>query len=181
MSSCQSAGKRREDRLRAWELPAGEGFQSREAGLNKQTHENMHLTPCPRPCLDSTRLPPPPLSSHINSTLVVPVVKMQSDMMIEVLPVSLHLVRVPRARVHDHMQPILRQLLQPDAPGFLNITLNNIELSVLAPEPLASDFASFAYEDARLSRRRRYRELGFEPVELSEDKWKVIQIPSPGA
>jgi hypothetical protein len=105
---------------------------------------------------------------------------MQSDMMIEVLPVSLHLVRIPRARVHEHFQPILRQLLQPTAPAFLNVTLNEIELSVFAAEPLADDFGYLAYQDARTARRRRSKEQAFEPIELADDKWKVIQIPSPG-
>jgi hypothetical protein len=93
---------------------------------------------------------------------------------IEVLPGRFTLVRVPRARVGELAQQILRQVLRPSA-HFLSLTANELELSLLAPGA-ADDFAPVARRD----RGRRGRRAP-EPVELSPDDWKVVQIPSPGA
>lgn len=94
---------------------------------------------------------------------------------IEVLPVSLSLVRIPRSRVSGLFHPILSQILRPD-PTFLNVTCNELELSMFAADSVVDDFAPVARRD----RRRLDKRPAFEPVEISSDKWKVIQIPSPG-
>jgi hypothetical protein len=100
---------------------------------------------------------------------------MSSDCL-DVLPVSLDLVRVPRARVRALVRPILGQLLAPD-PVFFALTANEIELSIFAANA-ADAFRSVARRDAR--RRACPSRPDWEAVEVSTDKWKVIQIPSLG-
>jgi hypothetical protein len=103
---------------------------------------------------------------------------------IEVLPVALSLVRVPRSRVNSLYHPILKQILQPE-PTFLAVTCNELELSIFAADSVLEDFESVTRKDARklakcAAGRRKGKAQTFEPVEVSSDKWKVIQIPSPG-
>jgi hypothetical protein len=96
-----------------------------------------------------------------------------SSEILDVLPVSLDLVRVPRARVSALVRPILAQLLAPE-PTFLALTANEIELTIFAADAAAA-FAPVVRRD-----RRRHAHPGWEAVEVSAEKWKVIQIPSPG-
>ncbi|KAF7789354.1 hypothetical protein EIP86_000298 [Pleurotus ostreatoroseus] len=114
---------------------------------------------------------------------------MADSVTISLLPVSLSLVHIPHARVPDLFHPILRQLLLPK-PTFLNVTSNEIELSLFAEHSSLTDFEPIARQDARktrsLARRRTYNEgedlkhvLEWEewsPVEVSSDRWNVLQI-----
>ncbi|KAF5321680.1 hypothetical protein D9619_000617 [Psilocybe cf. subviscida] len=88
---------------------------------------------------------------------------------ISLLPVSLSLVHVPRRRLPALAQQVLRQVLHPH-PAFLNITSNDIELSIFAEHHILNDFQPIAHKDARRNRS--------EPVEISYDNWSVLQIDS---
>ncbi|KAI9000841.1 hypothetical protein BD414DRAFT_405225 [Trametes punicea] len=113
---------------------------------------------------------------------------------ISLLPVSLSLVHLPRSRLEDFTQHILRQILQPN-PVFLNVTCNEIEVSLFAEHDSLQDFHKAARKDARRMRRlererealtdthhspRRSRRLkaDWEPVEVTYERWKVLQIDS---
>lgn len=110
---------------------------------------------------------------------------------ISLLPVSLSLVHIPRTRIQDLIHPILRQILLPN-PTFLNVTCNEIELSVFAEHHALQDFESAARRDARkLKNMSRERSVGgkedskksrssssWESIELSHERWNVLQIDS---
>jgi hypothetical protein len=102
---------------------------------------------------------------------------MSSDIL-DVLPVSLDLIRIPRQRVPALVGAILRQLLASgDDRTFLALTANEIELSIFGVGA-AGAFAPIARRDARKAASAAGQT--WEPVEVSTNKWKVIQIPSPG-
>jgi hypothetical protein len=102
---------------------------------------------------------------------------------ISLLPVSLYLVRIPRSRLSALSHPLLRQILKPNH-SFLNITCNELELSVLAEKDLLHDFDPIAKKDRQkllISRSRpgpRSKSEDYEFVELSYDTWNVLQIDS---
>ncbi|KAL7282543.1 hypothetical protein ACG7TL_004014 [Trametes sanguinea] len=113
---------------------------------------------------------------------------------ISLLPVSLSLVHLPRSRLEDFTQPILRQILQPN-PVFLNVTCNEIEVSLFAEHDSLQDFRKVARKDARKlrrlerereaphdshrsPRRSRHAKPDWEPVEVTYERWKVLQIDS---
>lgn len=99
---------------------------------------------------------------------------------VSLLPVSLSLVHIPRSRVRDNIHSVLRQLLLP-SPTFLNVTSNEIELTVFAEHHTLQDFEFIAQEDARLSReegRKHHSQESWEPVEVSHERWNVLQIDS---
>ncbi|KAF8165564.1 hypothetical protein B0H34DRAFT_647475 [Crassisporium funariophilum] len=107
---------------------------------------------------------------------------------IALLPVSLSLVHIPRSRLNHLSHPILRQILQPN-PAFLNITCNEIELSIFAEDHMLQDFEPIARRDRQRQRSRsgsgssrkginRGPLHAQEPVEISYEKWSVLQIDS---
>ncbi|KAH8094867.1 hypothetical protein BXZ70DRAFT_908666 [Cristinia sonorae] len=102
---------------------------------------------------------------------------------ITLLPVSLSIVHLPRSRIHGHFHPLLRQLLLP-SPAFLSLTCNELELSLFAEHHLLRDFEPIAKKDARrlLARERgrpsKSRKVEWEPIELSAERWNVLQIDS---
>ena len=110
---------------------------------------------------------------------------MASSATISLLPVSLSLVHIPRSRIKDQFHPVLRQLLLP-APTFLNVTSNEIELSIFAEHHTLHDFESTAQQDAaiqstsreRAERRRQSAGHEWEPIEVSHERWNVLQIDS---
>lgn len=105
---------------------------------------------------------------------------MASSATVSLLPVSLSLVHIPRSRIHDHIHSILRQLLLP-SPTFLNVTSNEIELSIFAEHHTLKDFELAANREARLSRAQRRKPRSqdeWEPVEVSYERWNVLQIDS---
>ncbi|KAG2013311.1 hypothetical protein CC2G_010237 [Coprinopsis cinerea AmutBmut pab1-1] len=107
---------------------------------------------------------------------------MSSEVTITLLPVSLSLVHIPRSRVSHVSHPILRQILHPN-PGFLNITCNDIELSIFAEDHMLEDFEPLARKDRRRQRSRSGSNqskngLEFQPVEVSYERWSVLQIDS---
>ena len=114
---------------------------------------------------------------------------MSDSVTISLLPVSLALVHVPRSRLDTLTQHILRPLLRPN-PGFLNVTCNEIELSLFAEGHALQEFEKIARKDARKLRRRREaqdagqrtrsrrRRENWEPIEVSSDRWSVLQIDS---
>ncbi|KAG6903408.1 hypothetical protein C0995_005431 [Termitomyces sp. Mi166 len=100
---------------------------------------------------------------------------------ISLLPSSLSLVHVPRSRLTHLFHPILKQVLRPD-PTFLNITCNEFELSLFADESVLEDFEPIARKD-RLRKRARSKGRGsrsreIEPVEVSYERWSVLQVDS---
>lgn len=102
---------------------------------------------------------------------------------ISLLPVSLSIVRVPRSRIHGLFHPLIRQLLLPQ-PTFLNLTCNELELSLFAEHHVLRDFEPIVRKDAcrRDARTRsggmKPRKSQWEPVELSAERWNVLQIDS---
>jgi hypothetical protein len=103
---------------------------------------------------------------------------------ITLLPVSLSLVHIPRSRLTRLTHPVLRQILQPN-PAFLNITCNEIELSIFTEHDMLHDFEVISRRDRH--RRRKYRLESIsnqnpspvrEHVEISDEKWNVLQIDS---
>ncbi|KAI0353018.1 hypothetical protein OH77DRAFT_1497522 [Trametes cingulata] len=111
---------------------------------------------------------------------------------ISLLPVSLSLVHLPRSRLEHFTQHVIRQILQPN-PVFLNVTCNEIEVSLFAEYDTLQDFHKVARKDARRLRQRereartdlahspkRSRRVkeDWEPVEVSSERWKVLQIDS---
>ncbi|TFK88926.1 hypothetical protein K466DRAFT_519919 [Polyporus arcularius HHB13444] len=111
---------------------------------------------------------------------------------ISLLPVSLSLVHLPRSRLEHFTSHVLRQILQPN-PTFLNVTCNEIEVSLFAEHDTLQDFHKAARKDARRLRQRqrearantsdsplrvrRTRDI-WEPVEVTSERWKVLQIDS---
>lgn len=116
---------------------------------------------------------------------------MADSVTISLLPVSLSLVHIPRSRVHSLFHPILRQLLLPK-PTFLNVSCNEIELSVFAEHFALRDFEPIARHDAHKAKveghERTYGEeeaikrtmdwRDWSPVEVSQERWNVLQIDS---
>ncbi|TFK43752.1 hypothetical protein BDQ12DRAFT_718943 [Crucibulum laeve] len=104
---------------------------------------------------------------------------------IALLPVSLSLVHIPRSRLHALSHPVLRQILQPN-PTFLNITCNEIELSLFAEDHVLLDFEPIARRDRQRQRsrsgsgfsRKNTSHNDIEPLEISYEKWSVLQIDS---
>ncbi|KAF9006601.1 hypothetical protein BDQ17DRAFT_1352034 [Cyathus striatus] len=103
---------------------------------------------------------------------------------VSLLPVSLSLVHIPRPRLPALSHPILRQILQPN-PIFLNITCNEIELSLFAEQHVLHDFEHIARRDRQKlhsrstsKARKSTLPLDFEPIEISYEKWRVLQIDS---
>lgn len=105
---------------------------------------------------------------------------------ITLLPVSLSLVHIPRSRLNSLFHPVLRQILQPN-PGFLNITCNEIELSIFAEHHMLHDFEPISRRDRHRQRSRSGSGSSRKPapdnsvcehVEISYEKWNVLQIDS---
>ncbi|KAJ7180349.1 hypothetical protein C8R43DRAFT_398517 [Mycena crocata] len=94
------------------------------------------------------------------------------------LPAAVSIVSIPRTRLDALSHPVLRALLQPD-PAFLSITCNALELSLFAePESLRA-FDAIARADQKLaSGSARNGSESLEPVEISHDRWSVLQIDS---
>lgn len=107
---------------------------------------------------------------------------------ITILDGSLSLVHIPRSRLTELNRPILKQLLRK-SPKFLNLTANEIELSIFAEDDELSDFEPIARRDRQKrlrdsvsasGRHRRRRPSNshdvLESVEISFEKWNVLQI-----
>lgn len=108
-----------------------------------------------------------------------------SNVTISLLPVSLSLVHIPRSRLPQLSHPVLRQILQPN-PTFLNITCNEIELSLFAEHNILADFEFIARRDRHRLRSRSGSGSGRkrpvfdddDRVECSCEKWNVLQLDS---
>ncbi|KAI5124750.1 hypothetical protein M0805_005384 [Coniferiporia weirii] len=116
-----------------------------------------------------------------------------SHVTITILDVSLSLVHIPRSRLTELTRPILKQLLRK-SPRFLNLTANEIELSIFAEEDELDDFEPIARRDRQRQRlgqtavdyetsahrsKRTPQSCGaIQPVEISVEKWRVLQIDS---
>lgn len=114
---------------------------------------------------------------------------------VTILDVSLELVHIPRSRLTELTRPILKQLLRKK-PKFLNLTANELELSIFAEDGELVDFQSIARSDrhklrqcagagngtdpsfSNERRRRRTSLPDSTAVELSMEKWRVLQIDS---
>ncbi|VDB90180.1 unnamed protein product [Peniophora sp. CBMAI 1063] len=104
---------------------------------------------------------------------------------ISLLPVSLSLVHIPRSRLLSLVHPVIKQLLVP-RPTFLNLTCNEIELSIFAENDAVREFESIARRDRQRHRSRsgstssRTHPDAFpeDAIEVSYDQWRVLQIDS---
>jgi hypothetical protein len=106
------------------------------------------------------------------------------DVTISILPASLSLVHIPRSRLSQLSHPILRQILQPN-PSFLNVTCNEIELSLFIEHQMLEDFEPIARRDRQRQRSRsgsgssrKVSPFYNEPIEISYERWSVLQIDS---
>ncbi|KAJ7094542.1 hypothetical protein B0H15DRAFT_127405 [Mycena belliarum] len=86
------------------------------------------------------------------------------------LPTAVNIISIPRPRLDALSHPVLRALLHP-APAFLSVTCNALELSLFAEPAALHAFDAIARADARATD-------GTEPVEISHDRWSVLQIDS---
>ncbi|KAK7676910.1 hypothetical protein QCA50_020166 [Cerrena zonata] len=113
---------------------------------------------------------------------------MSDSVTISLLPGSLSIVHVPRSRIHGLCHPLLRQLLLPN-PTFLNITCNEIELSIFAEHHVLQEFEPLVKKDSRRMKMRgrtsqpshntpKRSTEEWEPIEMSAEKWNVFQIDS---
>ncbi|KAJ6628945.1 hypothetical protein B0H10DRAFT_2160830 [Mycena sp. CBHHK59/15] len=98
------------------------------------------------------------------------------------LPTTVSIVSIPRPRLSDLSHPVLRCLLQPQ-PAFLSITCNELELSLFADHHLLHDFDHIAAADADRQRHAgpdagSAQRAPFESIEVSHDRWSVLQIDS---
>lgn len=109
-----------------------------------------------------------------------------TEVTISLLPASLSLVHIPRSRLNGSIfHPVIKQILHPN-PTFLNITCNEIELSLFAEHEMLADFEPIARRDRARQRSRsgsgsmrRNPPPGYsEPVEISYERWNVLQIDS---
>ncbi|KAH7887539.1 hypothetical protein F5I97DRAFT_1941955 [Phlebopus sp. FC_14] len=108
-----------------------------------------------------------------------------SNVTVSLLPVSLSLVHIPRSRLPHLSHPLLRQILQP-SPTFLNVTCNDIELSLFAEHNVLADFDSIARRDRQRQRSRsgsgssrKHQPISDDDhVEMTYEKWNVLQIDS---
>ncbi|KAF7352582.1 ACT-7 domain-containing protein [Mycena venus] len=91
------------------------------------------------------------------------------------LPTALSIVSIPRSRLDALSHPVLRALLQPN-PSFLSITCNALELSLFAEPDSLRAFDAIARADQAATSSNCTRAL--EPVEISHDRWNVLQIDS---
>lgn len=113
---------------------------------------------------------------------------------ITILDTSLSLVHIPRSRLTELNRPVLKQLLRK-SPKFLNLTANEIELSIFAEDDELADFEPIARRDRQKQRlrdradsvsapaghRRRRPSHSVDvqdPVEISIERWRVLQIDS---
>jgi len=112
---------------------------------------------------------------HLQSLLFSPLL-FPMRVTISVLPVSLSLLHIPRSRLPQLSHSIIRQILQPD-PVFLSITSNEIELSIFAEAHALQHFEPIARRDRQRSRSRSHS-TDFEPIQISCEKWRVLQIDS---
>ncbi|KZT39658.1 hypothetical protein SISSUDRAFT_624571 [Sistotremastrum suecicum HHB10207 ss-3] len=103
---------------------------------------------------------------------------------VTLLPVPLALIHIPRSRVAALSHPIVEQLLLPSS-HFLNITCNEIELSIFANCDYVERFAKIARIDRRRQRGRRRASTRNDgrvvtppqpEIEVSCEEWKVLQI-----
>ncbi|KIL70260.1 hypothetical protein M378DRAFT_183814 [Amanita muscaria Koide BX008] len=100
---------------------------------------------------------------------------------VTVLPVSLSLLHIPRSRLAQLSHHIIRQILQPN-PVFLSITSNEIELSIFAESQSLQEFEHIAKRDRhKYHSRSPFRQSpphDFEPIDISCETWRVLQIDS---
>ncbi|KAJ7490335.1 hypothetical protein B0H11DRAFT_2278072 [Mycena galericulata] len=90
------------------------------------------------------------------------------------LPTAVHIVSIPRNRLPSLSHPILRSLLGP-SPAFLSIICNALELSLFAdldPDSLR------AFDAISAADHRQGSPTAIDPVEVSRDRWSVLQIDS---
>ncbi|THV08290.1 hypothetical protein K435DRAFT_641891 [Dendrothele bispora CBS 962.96] len=109
-----------------------------------------------------------------------------SQVTISLLPVSLSLLTIPRHRLGKFTAPVIHQILRPN-PTFLNLTCNEIELSIFAESVMLDEFQSIAHKEKHRQRSRSGSDSSrksslesrpFEPIEISNEKWSVLQIDS---
>ena len=98
------------------------------------------------------------------------------DVTISVLPVSLSLVHIPRRRLTEFTHPIIKLLVPPSPPTFLNVSCNDTEVSIIAEEADVVHFDAIARREASPGWKNRNTR---SPVEVSPS-WVALQIDSHG-
>ena len=97
-----------------------------------------------------------------------------------VLTVSIPaLCHIPRSRITDFSYLITEQFVAQPPRSFLNITINEIEMSIIADAEAMRGFASFVRTDTERIRRAFKNDSRGSPdevVEISEETWSVIIV-----
>lgn len=91
----------------------------------------------------------------------------------------LALCHIPRPRITDFSYLITEQFVAQPPRSFLNITVNEIEMSLIADAEAMRGFASFIRTDTeRIRRAIKSGSQSFpdEIVEISEETWSVIIV-----
>lgn len=94
-------------------------------------------------------------------------------------PVSV-LCHIPRARIPEYSRFVTEQFVAQPPRSFLNITSNEVEMTLIADVDSMEGLAEFVRRDNELTRRSRARDPGdaasAETVELSEEPWSVLIV-----
>ncbi|KAF5358926.1 hypothetical protein D9758_004845 [Tetrapyrgos nigripes] len=111
---------------------------------------------------------------------------MDSSVTVSLLPVQLSLIHIPRSRLRQLTTPVIHQILQ-NSPTFLNLTCNELELTIFAEAGTIDEFHAIARRDqlkqrarsgSGSSRKSLSDSRSFEPIEISDENWSVLQIDS---
>jgi hypothetical protein len=91
----------------------------------------------------------------------------------------LALCHIPRSRITDFSYLVTEQFVAQPPRSFLNITTNEIEMSIIADAEAMRGFASFIRTDTERIRRaikNGSRSSLDDVVEISEETWSVIIV-----
>jgi len=89
------------------------------------------------------------------------------------------LCHIPRSRITDFSYLITEQFVAQPPRSFLNININEIEMSIIADAEAMRGFASFIRADTERIRRAFKNDSRSSPdevVEISEETWSVIIV-----
>lgn len=92
------------------------------------------------------------------------------------------LCHIPRSRITEFSHLITEQFVAQPPRSFLNITTNEIEMSIVADADAMTGFAECIKDDTeriRHSIKHGSRDAFDELVEISEETWSVIIVRIP--
>lgn len=93
--------------------------------------------------------------------------------------VAVVLCHIPRARIPEYSRFVTEQFIAQPPRSFLNVTSNEVEMTLIADADSMQDLAEFVHEDTDRIRRsagQDPRAMVSEAVELSEEPWSVLIV-----